>query len=130
MKTWGKFQVAEFFIFLIGWTLIMLAGADFPPPEGFKYLVLLIFILDILQQFYLKWLCPRIKHQKTFLLNMISFMFAGLVLAGTIYIWSGEFHPESNIWIAIITVVSVIYGIFFWSVNWLIATKIQAYNKL
>ena len=51
----------------------MLAGADYPPPAGFLWLVLLIIILDIIQDRYLRWLGEKLLGRKTFLLNDLSF---------------------------------------------------------
>ena len=46
-------QWIESVLFFLGWTAVMLKGADFPPPIGFIWVILTIAILSILQWYYL-----------------------------------------------------------------------------
>ena len=90
-------------MFLIGWTSIMLAGADYSPPAGFLWLVLLIIILDIIQDRYLRWLGEKLLVRKTFLLNELLFCMAGIVVAVGMVLCNGGFRKETGVWVGIIT---------------------------
>ncbi|MDY5112867.1 MAG: hypothetical protein SPE66_04050 [Bilifractor sp.] len=120
-KRWRWILVIEFVVFFFGWTAILMAGADFPPPKGFYRLVILIAVLDIIQTLYLKWLAKRLIKGRTFLLNELFFCTAGTILAVIFILFNGGFRSESGIWVGIITAVSVGYGTIFWSINRLIA---------
>lgn len=121
---WKKARTIEFIVFLIGWTSIMLAGADYPPPAGFLWLVLLIIILDIIQDRYLRWLGEKLLGRKTFLLNELLFCIAGIVVAVGMILCNGGFRKETGVWVGIITAVSVIYGTAFWGINRIVADVI------
>ena len=40
-------------VFFAGWTIVILLGADFPPPAGFVRVVFAIALFAVLQWFYL-----------------------------------------------------------------------------
>ena len=71
-------QWIESVLFLLGWTAVMLKGADFPPPAGFIWVILTIAILSILQWYYLCWLLKIMKQRKTFILTLELFACTGL----------------------------------------------------
>lgn len=107
-------------IFFFGWSIIMLLGADSPPPKNFYLLIILILILDLIQVKYLQYFLPRIRkgEKKFFLKNMLFYSFGGFLLS--LLIFFGNSGPTLEVvipWILIISVVSLIYGIFFWFLN-------------
>lgn len=118
-----KLQWIESSVFFIGWTAVMLLGADFPPPGGFVWVLFGIALLDALQWFYLGWLLKAITHRKTFMLNLALFLSAGLLTALILTAVNGEFASGIMIWFVIISIVAAVYGIIFWSVNMWIARK-------
>jgi hypothetical protein len=115
-------------LFFVGWIIILLLGADFPPPIGFLWLVLLVAILDFIQYKYLRVLLPQLKERKKnlFLKNLFFFTVGGVIVALFILITRYNITLEMNmndiiILIIVITAVSTIYGIFFWVFNlWLL----------
>ena len=88
----------------------MLAGADYPPPAGSLWLVLLIIILDIIQDRYLRWLGEKLLVRKTFLLNELLFCIAGIVVAVGMILCNGGFRKETGVWVGIITAVCDIWN--------------------
>lgn len=118
-----KLQWTESSIFFAGWTIVMLLGADFPPPVGFVWVVLGIALIDALQWVYLGWLLKALMHKRTFWLNLALFMVIGFLTAMLLAILNGALASGTIIWLAVITIVAMIYGIIFWIVNWLIAKK-------
>lgn len=117
-------------VFFIGWILILLLGADFPPPIGFLWLVLLIAVLDFIQYKYLRVILPQLKERKKlFLKNLFFFTVGGALVALFTLIIRYKITMKMNvtdiiIWSIVITVVSVIYGICFWFFN-LCLLKVQ-----
>ena len=107
----------ESLLFFFSWTLIMLSGADFPPPSGFIWLILIIAVLSILQWFYLGWLLKTILQRKTFLLNLLLFCCTGFVTALLLVILNGSFTAEIWIWFLIIMTAAAGYGSLFWLIN-------------
>lgn len=108
----------NFFVFL-GWIIIFLLGADFPPPIGFIWMVLLVFILDIVQSYYLKkYFLVRIKNRKNiklFFMNALFYLAGSLIVAGSIAIVNFQKMGLMNalIWTAVVTLVGVLYGSIF-----------------
>ncbi len=120
-RRWRWICAAEFVVFFLGWTAVLLAGADFPPPGGFYRLVIVVGVSDIVQAIYLKWLLKNLIMRHTFLLNEVFFCAAGIIVAVMFILCNGGFRSGFGIWIGIVTAVSVGYGTAFWCVNRLIA---------
>ncbi|SHK38755.1 hypothetical protein [Desulforamulus aeronauticus] len=111
-------------LFFCGWTAILLAGADFPPPIGFLWLVLLTAILDFIQYKYLQKFLPHLLERKKnlFAKNLLFFTIGGAVvsvlcLAEQYKITFGMSIPDIITWIIVLTTVGAIYGVFFWFFN-------------
>ncbi|MCH4890844.1 hypothetical protein EZV73_24910 [Acidaminobacter sp. JC074] len=111
-------------LFFIGWTLIMFLGADFPPPIGFIWVILMIGILDFIQHKYLISFLPRLRHKEKwlFIKNLFFFMFGGLVISLVSLLTDISLMMEMGfinitIWVIVITCVTSIYSIFFWFFN-------------
>lgn len=124
-RNWKKIRIIESILFPAGWILILLAGADFPPPRGFYRLVILIILLDLVQQLYLQWLCKNLIMRRTFLLSQLLFLATGVAVAVLFILCNGGFQKESGIWTGIIAAVSVVYGTAFWIIHRLLAAKIR-----
>lgn len=118
-------QWIESVLFFLGWTAVMLKGADFPPPIGFIWVILTIAILSILQWYYLGKLLKIMKQRKTFLLNLVLFACTGFAIALLLVLLNGSLVSEVWIWFLIITIIAAGYGILFWIVNRLIAKHIS-----
>lgn len=121
-----KITSINFLLFFIGWTIIFLLGADFPPPIGFIWIVLLTLLLDVIQSYYLyHYFLSRIKNRKEtklFLINSLFYLIGSLVLAILISIpnlLTIEVH-YALVWIAVVTLVGVLYSIIFYIVNLLL----------
>lgn len=121
----------NFLMFLIGWLIVFLLGADFPPPIGFIWLVLLIIVLDIIQSFYLKnYFLMHIennKNTKLFFMNALYYLAGGLIIAILTSISNFQSVGLLNtlIWIIVLTLVGVLYGIIFWVFNILLFRLIK-----
>ena len=119
-----KIQLINFLSFFIGWTVLLLSGADFPPPTGFIWLVILVLFLDVIQYFYLNiYFLKRIKRHKKFklfLANSLFYLFGGFIVAActTLPVFPTIGQTNSIIWMTVITTVSILYGIIFWVFNW------------
>ena len=125
MERIEKIRRIETLVFIISWILVFLLGADFPPPSGFIWIVITVLFLAFLQHLYLRRLHRHIGTEKTFLKNTILFAFAGILVSNVFIILNGTYSREVWIWIAIITAVSVLYGIFLWIVNLYIVRTIN-----
>lgn len=111
--------------FLLLANLMMLLGADFPPPVGFLWLMLVSLLLAFGQYHYGNWLFKRLEGFKTLPVTSGFFGLEGLISAlifvalnpvETTYLW---------LWLAVTILVFTGYGLIFWFVNRLIVTKIN-----
>ena len=125
MERIEKIRWIETAAFILGWILVFLLGADFPPPSGFIWIVVTVLFLAFLQHLYLCWLHRHISTEKTFLKNAILFASAGILVSNMFIILNGTYSGEVYIWILIITAVSVLYGIFLWIINLYIVRTIN-----
>ena len=114
-------------LFFVAWTIIMLLGADFPPPIGFIWVILLIGALDLIQYKYLQKFLPLLRKRKNnlFIKNLLFFLTGGIVvsllLLASRYKITLEMGMSSIIiWITILTLVGAIYGACFWFFNLLL----------
>ena len=129
-KTTKKLIIIESICFFVGWIIIFLLGADKPPPVGFWNIVVLLIVLDIIQGYYLSYLLRNIMVRPTFIKNIFLFFLAGIIVSGITAITSGTYDLINVfIWIGLVTTVSVLYGFFFWVINWWIAKK-KARNNI
>ena len=111
-------------VFFFGWNAIMLAGADFPPPIGFIWVVLLISMLDFIQYKYLQYFLPQLIKRKhnLFVKNLIFFVTGGMAVSILILATRYKITLEASIydiiiWIAVFIIIGIIYGIVFWFFN-------------
>lgn len=117
-------------LFFCGWTLIMFLGADFPPPIGFLWLILLIAILDFIQYKYLQNFLPQLREKKKnlFIKNFLFFTIGGIAVSLFFLAIKNKITLEigmSNIiiWIAVLALAGAIYGVCFWFFNLLLLKK-------
>ena len=123
-KTNQKLIIIESICFIIGWLMIFLLGADKPPPVGFWHIAAMLVVLDIIQGFYLNDLLRNITIRPTFKQNTLLFILAGMLVSGITAFISGRYDLKNAlIWIGVVTAVSILYGSFFWVVNWWIVKK-------
>ncbi|MGE7768301.1 hypothetical protein [Peribacillus sp. NPDC096540] len=116
------------FFFL--WNIIFLAGADKPPPIGFLWLVLLVFLLDIAQFFYLKRFLPKMqkKSKGLFFVNLLYFFLGGVIvglltIVVRINITLKVGLSDIFIWIVMIISASLVNAVCFYVFNILLLKK-------
>lgn len=125
-----KIQLINFSTFFVGWVVVFLLGADFPPPIGFLWLAALVLFLDIIQYIYLgKYFLKHIgthKKVKLFVVNILFYLLGGLIVSFLVTISSFLTIglTDTVIWMAVLTSVSVMYGIIFWAFNYLLYRKL------
>lgn len=113
-------------LFFVGWTFIMLSGADFPPPTGFYKIVLLILILDFIQFQYLRYFLPRLRQRrKRLFAQNLLFFGMGSVIVAVVLMRTGSSitFAQSLPWIVIVTLMGVIYGGAFWVLNLMLTRR-------
>lgn len=110
--------------FFFGWTIILLMGADTPPPIGFIWLVILTVFLDVIQYFYLKRFLPNLKNKSKglFAKNLLFFALGGIAINLITILTRFKLFLDNGlvntlVWIMIIFVVTLLYGIYFYIVN-------------
>lgn len=120
-----KFIYINEISFFLGWTFILLLGADKPPPHGFIYVVLLIIFLDGIQYLYLKSFLPnlyKVTDKRLFFKNIIIFTIVGLVLGLLVLIINynrlfGMGIFNILIWLFVLSLVGLLYSIWFYIFN-------------
>lgn len=110
--------------FFFGWIIIFLLGADNPPPIGFIWLVLLVIFLDVIQYFYLKRFLTNLenKSEGLFIKNLFFSVLAGsgvsiLTILSRLKMFLSIGFVNTLVWIVIITIVAILYGIYFYVIN-------------
>lgn len=116
-----KVRLIESTIFFIGSLLIMLAGADFPPPRGFWLIVAIIFLFAVVQYYYLGWLIDHLNLKRSLPISIVLFAVLGaLVATGMVLGSAHQPFPDVLIWVGIVAIVAGVYGLMVWLVTWLI----------
>lgn len=105
----------------------MLLGADFPPPSGYIWMVILIAVLDYIQYRYLRGFLLELRKdkKKSFIDNIIFFLIGGIAISALILIVRLNLtlaQPFVNwvTFIVVVTFVGLIYGIIFWIFNYIL----------
>ena len=114
-------------LFFVGWLVILLLGADFPPPLGFLWLVPLLIALDLIQHRYLQFFLPQLhRREKNLFLKNICF-FAGSGIAVALFCLAIRYEISATmgllnigVWIGVLAAVAAGYAIFFWFFNLLL----------
>ena len=117
--TYALLVAIEAVLFLAGWTLVFLWGADFPPPEGFWKVIALGVALDVAQTPYLLMLLSRVRERPTFARNLLFFAAGGILVAlVTSAGFTGRTFGQIATWTLAILCASVLYGLLAWGLNW------------
>ena len=128
--SYKKINIIETILFIVFWIIIFLLGADFPPPLGFWKIGILVIIIALIQSIYLKCLFKYKMNKKSFINNILFFISGGFLVA---LFTSLPFNTNNLqniiIWFTVIIVVSIIYGMFFWVINYLIIKKTKDIKK-
>ena len=110
----------ESVVCFLGWVVVFALGADRPVPPGFWKLVVLVGVLMAVQFLYVRrLLADMLLAQPTFRRNEVMFAVAGVSLAAlTGWWWHTDFTGVAGvIWLAVVTVVGLVYGTVLWAVN-------------
>lgn len=119
-------KIVETIIFIVSWTIIMLLGADFPPPSGFWIVIIGILILACIQWFYMNWILARIYLIKSLFISILIFASIGLIDAVAMaLLLSQNFYDSFIIWLSICTIVAALYGLIFWFSNRVVYNHIK-----
>ncbi|MGN0361912.1 MAG: hypothetical protein ACI4ET_03645 [Bilifractor sp.] len=117
-------MIWETLVFIIGWIIIFLLGADFPPPVGFWKVIAGILIVAIIQWYYMRWMLPNIRKRRSLTVTVLLFTCLGALAALLAAQTSGqEIRDSFEIWITIIMSVGALYGLLFWTINRLICKQ-------
>lgn len=105
----------EAVLFLAGWTLVFLWGADFPPPEGFWKVIALGVALGVVQVPYLLVLLSRVRERPTFARNLLFFATGGILVTLVTSVGvTGRTFGQIATWTFVILCASVLYGLLAW----------------
>jgi hypothetical protein len=108
----------------------MFLGADFPPPIGFIWVVVLILLLDLIQWKYLHFFLEQIhkKRKHLFSLNLLFFLIGGILVS--LFALAANNNTTLSmrgidiiIWIVVVSLVGLFYGVYFWFFNRLLLRK-------
>ncbi|WP_312281291.1 hypothetical protein [Oscillibacter sp.] len=114
----NQLRLYEWIVFFVGWIIVFLLGADFPPPKGFLWLIALLAMLATIQDRQLKYLLSNIGRSPTFFKNFLFFFLGSICIAAvTSFIGKTQATSAKIIWIVIVTCVGTVYGIGFWLIN-------------
>lgn len=126
-------NVSSFFFI---WIIILLAGADKPPPIGFLWIILLVSLLDVAQFFYLKRFIPKLWNKSKWLFfKNLFFFFVGGFLVGVLTIITDPYLLlnigllNAIIWVFMVIVAALINAVVFYIFN-TILIKILGKNMI
>ena len=123
--------------FFFFWLLILLAGADKPPPLGFIWLIIVIVLCALVVFWripnYIDWY--RTRRRGRLWRVVIEGIVAGLVVAAP-FVLIGQGEPSNSvqpvdyaIWIAVLGLVGAINSGALYSINGLVARRMDARVK-
>ncbi|MCU7667268.1 hypothetical protein [Bacillus thuringiensis] len=131
-KTLNKIILINVFSFFFVWIIILLAGADMPPPPGFIWVILLVALLDVAQFFYLKRFIPKLwkKSKWLFFTNLLFFFVGGflvsvftIITAPSLFLSIGILN--TIIWAFLIIAASLINAVVFYIFNTLLIKNLS-----
>ncbi|GAB6667685.1 hypothetical protein CON36_35375 [Bacillus cereus] len=135
-NTLNKIILINVFLFFFVWIIILLAGADMPPPPGFIWVILLVAFLDVAQFFYLKRFIPKLwKNSKwLFFTNLFYFFIGGFSVAVLTIITDPDLFfsigiLNTTIWATLIIMSALINAVVFYIFN-IILIKILGKNMI
>ncbi len=121
-------------VFFVFWLLVLLAGADKPPPRGFLWIVLTVAVCATVVYWrvptYIDWVRTRRtgRHWRV-LLDGIG---AGLIIA-LLFVIGGSGEPSVTmrpvdyaIWFAVLAVMGMINSVALYFINMLVARRVAA----
>lgn len=135
-NTLNKIILINVFSFFFVWIIILLAGADMPPPPGFIWVILLVALLDVAQFFYLKRFIPKLwkKSKWLFFTNLLFFFVGGfsvgvltIITAPGLFLNIGMLN--TIIWVFSIITAALINAVVFYIFNTLLI-KILSKNMI
>ena len=123
-------------LFFIFWLIILLAGADFPPPAGFLWLVIVVAVCAIVVYWriptYIQW--SQEKKRGRFLRVMVEGFLAGLVVATPFVLFGGgepsiPMQPIAYLgWFAILGLMGMLNSLALYVINAVVARRLNS-NK-
>jgi hypothetical protein len=126
----SAFNAIAFFLF---WLLVLLAGADFPPPTGFLWIVLVIALCAFVVYWriptYIDWYRTQRSGRRWRVL--LDGIVAGLVVSITFALnGSGEssitMQPaDYAIWFAVLSVIGAINSVALYTINALLISRMD-----
>ncbi len=130
--SYRKIAFINAIVFFIFWLLVLLAGADKPPPLGFVWLVLAVAVCSAVVYWrvptYIDWASKRRagRHWRVLLDGAV----AGLLIALPFAIKGGgeptvTMRPlDYVIWFAVLAVMGMLNSVAIYLINALVATRI------
>ena len=127
-----KIAVINCIVFFFFWLLVLLAGADFPPPSGFPWIVLIVAICALVVSWrvptYIDWIrTNRPGHRWRVLLDG---MLAGLCVALP-FVFSGSGEPsitirpvDYTIWFIVLSVMGIINSVTIYLINVMVTRRV------
>lgn len=112
-----RIQLVESTCFFIGTLIIMIVGADFPPPQGFR---IIIALFAISQYVYLGWLLSHLNLKRTLPISIILFALLGSIVTISMMCLSNQPIQDGENWVIIVALVAGGYGFLVWLISWLI----------
>lgn len=112
-----RIQLVESTCFFIGTLIIMIVGADFPPPQGFR---IIIALFAIGQYVYLGWLLSHLTLKRTLPISIILFALLGSIVTISMMCLSNQPIQDGEIWVIIVALAAGGYGFLVWLISWLI----------
>ncbi|MCB0132087.1 MAG: hypothetical protein KDD78_14610 [Caldilineaceae bacterium] len=131
----GGVNAALFFIF---WLLVLLAGADFPPPRGFLWMVLTVALCAGVVYWrvpsYVAW--QRTRRAGRYWRVVCDGLIAGLLVALPFVLLGGgepsvTVRPvDYGIWFAVLASMGLVNAAALYAINALVAHKMKAARKI
>lgn len=116
--------------FFFCWLAVLYTGADHPPPRGFLWVVLLVFVCALVVHFrvpaYLAWICTRRPGRHVHV--AVEGLIAGLVVAMILLLLPGGGEPSVTpttvdrlIWFAVLGTIGMANSVAVYGANALYA---------
>lgn len=114
-----KFLIIESLLSYSIWLLLLLWGADFPPPKGFWVLVLLLFLLISCQYYFFLWTWSNMARKSSLLWTLLFFALGGSLTGLILMFPSLSALPLPSIFLGLtfLSLIASLYGLVIWLIN-------------
>lgn len=115
---WNRVRLIEFLLFLIGWPAVLMTALHFN-VKSMVMIVILTLLVDVIQDFWLRYLSGHMVRERTFLKTVILYIILGAAV-GMGLVMSDSYVSSTKVGPVLILMIMAAFGVYsivFWLIN-------------